>query len=417
MMSVKVWKEVVKIQRKFLWSGLSNRSKISWVKWSNVCKPKSDGGLGVRDLRLTNISLLAKWRWKLLHPNPELWKDIVIAKYGVHVAGTGQLGEDHIPRLSSSWWRNICLLGNNGGWFESGISKMLGNGINTNFWTDTWLGETSLANQFPRLFSISLQQCNTVNQMGIFEGADWRWVLNWRRNFFSWEVPLYHDFLAAITFFQPRDCDDSWQWRADPAVGFTAKSAYYSLIKCQPPGTQLSDLQKLVFTGIWKSASPSKVSAFSWQLLLNRIPTKDNLALRGVDTGNGLLCVACNCTLETSLHLFLHCGIAAQVWYAIARWISHDLPLPPSIFHSFVMLVGCGINKSRKKGLRLIWHAFIWTIWRARNNRIFNSCVIDLLEILDNIKRISWQWFIGRMAKSPCLFYEWCWDSGDCFHR
>jgi hypothetical protein len=133
MMSVKVWKEVVKIQRKFLWSGLSNRSKISWVKWSNVCKPKSDGGLGVRDLRLTNISLLAKWRWKLLHPNPELWKDIVIAKYGVHVAGTGQLGEDHIPRLSSSWWRNICLLGNNGGWFESGISKMLGNGINTNF--------------------------------------------------------------------------------------------------------------------------------------------------------------------------------------------------------------------------------------------------------------------------------------------
>jgi hypothetical protein len=51
-----------------------------------MCKPKVDGGLGVRDLRLTNISLLAKWRWKLLQPEVEFWKDIVMAKYGSHVA-------------------------------------------------------------------------------------------------------------------------------------------------------------------------------------------------------------------------------------------------------------------------------------------------------------------------------------------
>jgi hypothetical protein len=39
---------------------LSNRRKINWVKWEDVCKPKKEGGLGIRDLRLTNISLLAK---------------------------------------------------------------------------------------------------------------------------------------------------------------------------------------------------------------------------------------------------------------------------------------------------------------------------------------------------------------------
>jgi hypothetical protein len=86
LMPTKVWKEVVKIQRKFFWSGLSNRAKITWVKWDDMCKPKVDGGLGVRDLRLTNISLLAKWRWKLLQPEVEFWKDIVMAKYGSHVA-------------------------------------------------------------------------------------------------------------------------------------------------------------------------------------------------------------------------------------------------------------------------------------------------------------------------------------------
>jgi hypothetical protein len=31
-----------------------------------VCKPKKDGGLGVKDLKTFNLYLLAKWRWGLL---------------------------------------------------------------------------------------------------------------------------------------------------------------------------------------------------------------------------------------------------------------------------------------------------------------------------------------------------------------
>lgn len=32
-MSVNVWKKIVNIQRRFLWGGLKEESKISWVKW------------------------------------------------------------------------------------------------------------------------------------------------------------------------------------------------------------------------------------------------------------------------------------------------------------------------------------------------------------------------------------------------
>jgi hypothetical protein len=52
------------------------------VKWEDVCKSKNEGGLGVRDLRLVNISLLTKWRWKLLSNVNEVWKDVIVAKYG-----------------------------------------------------------------------------------------------------------------------------------------------------------------------------------------------------------------------------------------------------------------------------------------------------------------------------------------------
>jgi hypothetical protein len=51
------------------------------VKWDDVCKPKKDGGLGIRDLRIVNISLLIKWRWKLLSCQSEIWKEVIVAKY------------------------------------------------------------------------------------------------------------------------------------------------------------------------------------------------------------------------------------------------------------------------------------------------------------------------------------------------
>jgi mannosylglycoprotein endo-beta-mannosidase len=59
-MMVKVWREVVSIQQNFLLGGLSKRRRISWVKWEDICKPKIEGGLGIKDLRLVNLSLLAK---------------------------------------------------------------------------------------------------------------------------------------------------------------------------------------------------------------------------------------------------------------------------------------------------------------------------------------------------------------------
>jgi hypothetical protein len=53
-MPVSVWKKVVKIQRQFLWGSVRGGKKISWVKWEVVCKVKSQGGLGVQDIRLVN---------------------------------------------------------------------------------------------------------------------------------------------------------------------------------------------------------------------------------------------------------------------------------------------------------------------------------------------------------------------------
>ncbi|MCH89732.1 LINE-1 reverse transcriptase like, partial [Trifolium medium] len=80
---LKVRMTIVRMQRDFLWGGSScDKSKIVWVSWKDVCRPKIEGGLGVRDLKWFNLSLLAKWRWRLLLEGDSLWKNVLEAKYG-----------------------------------------------------------------------------------------------------------------------------------------------------------------------------------------------------------------------------------------------------------------------------------------------------------------------------------------------
>jgi hypothetical protein len=76
-----VWKKIRRIQREFLWGGRRGHKKVNWIKWDIVCLPKNKGGLGVRDVRVVNISLLTKWRWRLLYDDNMVWKEVLKSKY------------------------------------------------------------------------------------------------------------------------------------------------------------------------------------------------------------------------------------------------------------------------------------------------------------------------------------------------
>jgi len=43
----------------------SQRKKNCVLKWEYICKIKENGRLGVKDLKLFNMTLLAKWKWIL----------------------------------------------------------------------------------------------------------------------------------------------------------------------------------------------------------------------------------------------------------------------------------------------------------------------------------------------------------------
>ncbi|CAJ2647023.1 unnamed protein product [Trifolium pratense] len=344
-----------------------------YVVWS--CKPKKDGGLGIRDLRWVNLSLLAKWRWKLLTEGEEVWKSVVVAKYGVGVLGRVSLEEMQFGTCCSAWWKDLYRLERGGDWFRQVVTKRMGCGDTINFWKDIWVGEQTLQQLFPRLYGISVQQDKSVREVGNWVEGVWRWDLLWRMNFVVWEEVLVRELEEAIRHMVITEMDDRRVWAPNEADGFSVKSLYVFLEGTLLPVDNLDDFERMTFKNIWKTPVPSKVCALAWQLCLDRIPTKENLVKRRIMRDEDALCSICGTMVV----------------------------IPPDIMMSYGLLVGCGGNKKIRKGYSIVWLAFMWVIWQLRNDRVFNNMVGNEDDAVDSIQRLSWQCLLEVKCNVPTM--------------
>jgi hypothetical protein len=230
------------------------------------------------------------------------------------------------------------------GWFAQAAFKKVGNGNITKFWKDVWVGNRTLQSRLSRLFGISVQKDTFVGDMGRWENGGWKWDLKWRRTLFVWEEGLLQELGDLLALVSITDVNDCWVWNPGIDGDFTVKLTYVLLDNILNPRMLMSSSESFGFKFIWKSGVPSKVSALSWQLLLDRIPTRDNLRRRGVIQTEDSSCPICHEVVESANHLFLHCRYAARVWYDIMRWLGVVVVLPPTVLMSYMLLVGSGLN-------------------------------------------------------------------------
>jgi hypothetical protein len=78
---------------------------------------------------------------------------------------------------------------------------------------------------------------------------------------------------------------------------------------------------------------------------------------------------------------------------------------------------GAFSNKRIRKGVGMIWHAVVWSLWRAGNDRIFYNLTRDMDEVVEEVKVLSWRWGLTRLETPACLFYEWQWNPIECLRR
>ncbi|XP_076904485.1 putative mitochondrial protein AtMg00310 [Bidens hawaiensis] len=134
---------------------------------------KLNGGLGIGSLEVFNKALTLKWCWRFANERNSLLVRFIEAIYG---EGAGILNESERDLGSSTWGIIMKLrdnLNNRGVIPSSALTKILGNGEDTRFWVDVWLGDEPLKNIFPRLFALeNNKSCSVAQRLGL---KGWRW--------------------------------------------------------------------------------------------------------------------------------------------------------------------------------------------------------------------------------------------------
>lgn len=117
------------------------------------------------------------------------------------------------------------------------------------------------------------------------------------------------------------------------------------------------------------------MAGLGWNASLDRLPTKNNLATRGVHFSDAdLRCVGCNQTNESIAHLFFECNVFLEVWRKCLSWLGVEPALYADCKTNFKQFMALSTGKSdMKSNWQVIWFAGIWSIWLNRNELIFNN--------------------------------------------
>jgi hypothetical protein len=108
------------------------REEPSWVSWKEMFKPEHMGGLGLRDIKLFNLALLARKGWQLLQNPVALRARIPKAKYSPNT----DLPQSTLGSAPSQVWRviqdGLAML-------KQGLIKRIGAGELTDPVNDQWI--------------------------------------------------------------------------------------------------------------------------------------------------------------------------------------------------------------------------------------------------------------------------------------
>ncbi|GKE02138.1 RNA-directed DNA polymerase, eukaryota [Tanacetum coccineum] len=247
----KVPKEVLKhlesCRSSFFRGMVPGTRKVSWFSWDSVVASKEVEGLGFK-----------------VHPEA-MWVSIIKA---IH-RPCGNLDWDIMVGKSSTWLdciRSISYLKGKGMDLYMCMKKKAGNGNDSLFWLENWLGE------------------------GERQGGA--------------EAMQIEELTNLISSFEFVVEQDNWVWNLDGEGVFSVS-----------PARRFIDEGLCVMEGSptrWLKLIPIKVNVLAWRLASNKLPTGFNMSLRGLEVPS-IDCPVCHEGVETSDHLFFSCSVASSI--------------------------------------------------------------------------------------------------------
>ncbi|CAN6173732.1 unnamed protein product [Urochloa humidicola] len=216
--SKKLLAKITAIIRQFWWAGVKEEDAgkpMNFRAWTDICRDKQEGGLGIKRIDLVNKSLLIKMAWHIVSQKvPHLTAILKAKYYPNHSFWTAPL---HTPR--SLFWASILKI-------KTELHKQaffqIANG-NTNIWTHPWA---------PCWTEMHDKLQDTAPRTGIPNTVSDLWLPNSK----TWDTHKIELFFGSHSVQQiteipiiNHNSDDFLCWRDSASGSCSSKQAYLSL--------------------------------------------------------------------------------------------------------------------------------------------------------------------------------------------
>ena len=356
-------RKIRSIIRNFWWTGIrgeTNSKSLCLKAWKDICCPKNEGGLGIRNLQAMNQGLLLMTAWRLADNQDSFLYSVLKSKYFPDAS----IWRPNVNTPKSAFWSSILKI--------LPILKVhsfyqICNG-DISIWSSPW------CNGWENIYdALILQEGNFSYPAQVKD----LWMPNrkeWNINLIDmlFQEPMA-SFIKQTQVLSLQD-KDILCWKLTPAGKCNTKSAYKACLQKlhengEPMPSQVSTQTTHLLKLIWKNKNITpRVQTFGWRLLRKAMPT----GARAGKISKHINKLCCRCGAEENdIHLFFLCFHARAAWFSNPWYIKIDQVLQNR--NSISQIILNLLNMHHPYGSLQNILTFLWCIWKARNNYLFNK--------------------------------------------
>lgn len=110
-----VMEEIEKLCRGFLWGSTAEKRRPALLAWDDLCAPKKNGGLGLKQIQVWNMAALGKQVWALMMKKDALWVKWISTIYlknedflDVQIKNSDSWHWKQVLKVRNALWTGLC---------------------------------------------------------------------------------------------------------------------------------------------------------------------------------------------------------------------------------------------------------------------------------------------------------------------